>query len=58
MCVDYKELNSKIIKDTFPILVIEEFLDELCKTSWSTKLDHHQIRMTASDVPKTAFRTH
>jgi len=39
MCIDYRALNKKAIKDKFHTLMVEELFDELCGSKFFSKLD-------------------
>jgi hypothetical protein len=61
MCVDYRPLNAVAIKNKYPLPRIDVLFDQLARAKVFSKIDlrsgYHQIKIRASDVPKTTFST-
>jgi hypothetical protein len=60
--MDHRKLNTLMIKNKFPLPIVDELLDELAGTQFFSKLalraGYHQICMCPEDEEKTAFKTH
>lgn len=61
-CVDFRHLNTIIIKLRYPMPVIGKLLGELAGSTRFLKLDlragYHQIKLLLQDEHKTTFKTH
>ena len=61
LCVDYWGLNTLMVKNCYPLPLIDEMLDQLQGVKYFTKLDlcdaYHRICIWEGDEWKTAFQT-
>nr|GEX65387.1 putative reverse transcriptase domain-containing protein [Tanacetum cinerariifolium] len=59
MCIDYRELNQLTVKNRYPLLRINDLLDQLQGSRVYSKTDlrsgYHQLRVQEKDVSKTAL---
>jgi hypothetical protein len=60
MCIDFRALNKKMIKNRYPIPRIDELLDKLHGAVYFTKIDlrsgYHQIKMGEGGYLKNNFQ--
>jgi hypothetical protein len=61
MCVDYWSLNEVTMKNKYPLPRIDDLFDQLKGACVFSKNDlcfgYHQLKIHASNIPKTTFTT-
>lgn len=60
--IDYRKLDSTTIKDTYPLLCTDEYIDTIGDAEYYKTLDPYsrywKMKLPEKDWPKTAFVCH
>ena len=60
LCIDYRKLNKRTVKNKYPLPCIEDLFDQLREVMFS-KIDlrsgYNHIKIKKEDVAKTTFKT-
>lgn len=61
MCIDYRELNKVTVNNRYPLLWIDDLLNQLQGMQVFSKIDlqlgYYELRVKCEDIPKMAFKT-
>ncbi|KAJ4950212.1 hypothetical protein NE237_027044 [Protea cynaroides] len=61
LCIDYRELKKRTIKNRYPLPRIDDLFDQLQGAKVFSKINlrsgYHQLQIKDGDIPKTAFKT-
>jgi hypothetical protein len=61
LCIDFRQLNKVIVKNKYPLPMIDDLFDQLKGTRIFSKIDlrsgYHQVRIKEEDTSKITFRT-
>ncbi|XP_070039399.1 uncharacterized protein [Nicotiana tomentosiformis] len=61
MCIGCKQYNKVTINNKYPLPCIDDLFDQLWGARLFSKIDlrlgYHQLKIKASDIPRTAFKT-
>ena len=61
MCVDYRPLNTVMVKNKYPLPQIDILFDQLSRAKVFSKINlrygYHHIKIRLEDIPKTTFST-
>lgn len=62
ICIDFRAINQLTTPDNYPLPRIDDLLAIVSSANYLTTLDltqgYHQIELTPSTIPKTAFIAH